>query len=44
MLWSEMKAGIPAGSQPYALVTLQVTQTAEELARFSICVSGVPIL
>lgn len=39
MLWSQMKTGIPAGSEPYALVTLQVTQTAEELSRFSICVS-----
>lgn len=38
MLWSEMKAGIPAGSQPYALITLRVTQTAEELSRFAICV------
>ena len=38
MLWSEMQAGIPAGAEPYALIALRVTQTAEELSRFSVCV------
>lgn len=39
ILWSEWEKGCPTGTQPYALVTKQVTQSVAELLPFSVCVS-----
>lgn len=39
VLWSEWEKGCLEGAQPYALVTGCVTQCAEELSQFTVCVS-----